>query len=109
MNTELMFSSNTDQWATPQYFFDKLNKEFDLKLDVAADNSNHKCEKYFTKEIDGLTQSWVIPSGVFFAIHHTAERLVYGLKRLMKRACMTSWWLCCSQHELIPDGFMIIS
>ena len=58
MNTEVMFSSQTDQWATPQEFFDKLNEEFHFTLDPCADESNHKCEKYFTKEQDGLVQSW---------------------------------------------------
>lgn len=55
MNAAL-FSSNTDQWATPQWFYDELNKEFNFNLDPCADESNHKCEKYFTKEQDGLTQ-----------------------------------------------------
>ena len=27
MNTDLMFSSKTDDWATPQDFYDKLNEE----------------------------------------------------------------------------------
>lgn len=58
MNTDVMFSSETDQWATPQYFFDKLNAEFHFTLDPCADEFNHKCEKYFTKEQDGLLQSW---------------------------------------------------
>ena len=58
MNTEVMFSSKTDQWATPQDFFDKLNKEFHFTLDPCADEFNHKCEKYYTKEDDGLKQSW---------------------------------------------------
>lgn len=58
MNTNLMFSSETDQWATPQDFFDKLNEEFSFTLDPCADEINHKCEKYFTKDMDGLKQSW---------------------------------------------------
>lgn len=58
MNTEVMFSSKTDQWATPQQFYDELNCEFNFTLDPCADAYNHKCNKYFTKEIDGLTQSW---------------------------------------------------
>lgn len=58
MNTELMFSSQTDQWATPQDFFDKLNEEFHFTLDPCADEFNHKCDKYFTVEQDGLLQSW---------------------------------------------------
>ena len=28
MDTDLMFSSKTDMWATPQKFFDELDKEF---------------------------------------------------------------------------------
>ena len=58
MNTELMFSSKTDQWATPQDFFDKLNEEFNFNLDPCADEANHKCERYFTREQDGLLQDW---------------------------------------------------
>jgi phage N-6-adenine-methyltransferase len=53
-----MRSSLTDQWATPQYVFDALNSEFHFTLDVCADESNHKCARYFTKEQDGLSQSW---------------------------------------------------
>jgi site-specific DNA-methyltransferase (adenine-specific) len=58
MNTEVLFSSQTDQWATPQDFYDKLNEEFCFTLDPCADDSNHKCAFYFTKEQDGLKQDW---------------------------------------------------
>jgi site-specific DNA-methyltransferase (adenine-specific) len=58
MKNDVMFSSASDQWATPQEFFDQLNDEFHFTLDVCADETNHKCEKYFTKEQDGLKQDW---------------------------------------------------
>lgn len=58
MNTELMFSSKTDQWSTPQDFFDSLDREFSFTLDPCADSSNHKCDKYFIREDNGLNQSW---------------------------------------------------
>ena len=58
MNTSLFFSSETDQWATPQAFFEKLNAEFHFTLDPCADEFNHKCERFFTKEQDGLAQDW---------------------------------------------------
>lgn len=58
MNKEVMFSSATDNWSTPQDFFDKLNAEFHFDLDVCADEINHKCDKYYTKEQDGLTMPW---------------------------------------------------
>ena len=50
MNREVMFSSVTDEWATPQEFFDELNKEFHFTLDPAANEENHKCETFFTKK-----------------------------------------------------------
>lgn len=53
-----MFSSKTDQWATPQDFFDTLDREFSFTLDPCADETNHKCNRYFTQEIDGLSQDW---------------------------------------------------
>lgn len=53
-----LFTSNTDQWATPQDFFDKLDKEFEFDIDVCADLHNHKCRNYFSKEQDGLKQDW---------------------------------------------------
>ena len=59
MNTDVMFSSATDNWSTPQDFFDKLNDEFHFTLDVCADETNHKCEHYYTKEIDGLSRPWI--------------------------------------------------
>ncbi len=52
------FSSKTNEWATPQDFFDELNKEFHFTLDPCATHENHKCAKYFTEEDDGLAQSW---------------------------------------------------
>jgi len=58
MNTDVMFSSETDMWATPQDFFNKMSEEFDFELDVCAVESNAKCDKYFTPEQDGLKQEW---------------------------------------------------
>ena len=54
-----LFSSQTDNWETPQALFDKLNAEFHFDLDVCADNSNAKCKKFYTKEQDGLQQNWI--------------------------------------------------
>lgn len=54
-----MFSSKTDDWATPQAFFDVLDAEFNFDLDPCADEYNHKCERYFTEQDDGLAQDWI--------------------------------------------------
>lgn len=58
MINSAMFTSNTSEWATPQAFFDELNKEFAFTLDPCATPENAKCGRYFTKEVDGLKQSW---------------------------------------------------
>lgn len=58
MKTDLMFSSKSDEWSTPQYVYDELDKEFCFTLDPCATKGNHKCDKYFTKEDDGLSHSW---------------------------------------------------
>lgn len=53
-----LFSSNSDEWTTPQDFYDKLNKRFNFSLDPCATAENAKCDKYFTIEDDGLKQDW---------------------------------------------------
>lgn len=58
MNTKLMFSSEKDDWETPQDFFDYLNTIYNFTLDAAASDNNHKCDRYFTKETNGLEQEW---------------------------------------------------
>ena len=58
MNKEVMFSSKTEMWETPQELFEELNNEFHFSLDVCATAENAKCEKYYTPEIDGLSQPW---------------------------------------------------
>lgn len=52
------FSSKTEEWATPQAFFDVLDSEFHFTLDVCATHENRKCTKYFNKSDDGLEKNW---------------------------------------------------
>ncbi len=67
------FSSKTDEWATPEDVFAALDQEFNLNLDVCANELNAKKSEYFTKPFgrifdaktlkplkpeDGLAQSW---------------------------------------------------
>lgn len=58
MNTSVHFSSKTDEWETPQDLFDSLDKEFGFTLDVCASVGNAKCNRFFDKSLDGLTQDW---------------------------------------------------
>lgn len=59
----VLFSSKTEEWATPQDLFDALSDEFGpFDLDPAATKENAKCERFFTREMDGLSdelsQEW---------------------------------------------------
>ena len=53
-----LFSSKSDDWATPQALFDELDREFHFTLDPCASDTNHKCAKYYTLNDNGLTQNW---------------------------------------------------
>lgn len=53
-----LFSSDKEDWATPQDFFDSLNEEFHFNLDPCADPENAKCDRFFTKEENGLLKDW---------------------------------------------------
>ena len=60
MSDNLHFSSETDQWATPQAVFDWLDEQFGPHdLDAAADSTNNKCDDYISAEDDALTVPWV--------------------------------------------------
>lgn len=58
MITHGMFTSARDDWETPQDLFRKYDEKYHFTLDVCADEKNHKCNRYFTKEQDGLKQDW---------------------------------------------------
>ena len=58
MNTEVMFSSKTDLWETPQWLFDKYNSIYHFDIDVCALPENAKCKNYYTPDMDGLKQEW---------------------------------------------------
>lgn len=56
--SKILFSSNSDEWATPDELFSELDREFNFTLDVCATSENTKCEKFFDINIDGLSQNW---------------------------------------------------
>lgn len=53
-----LYSSRSEEWPTPNAFFDALAAEFGFTLDPCATPDNAKCALYFTNEQDGLAQHW---------------------------------------------------
>ncbi len=58
MNNDLLFSHKSDEWGTPQDLFDIYNAEFNFDFDVAANQENHKCDSFFSKEKNALLHDW---------------------------------------------------
>jgi len=53
-----LYSSRSDEWATPRAEFLTLDEEFGFTLDACATPENAKCARFYTKADDGLAQSW---------------------------------------------------
>jgi len=53
-----LFSSATNEWSTPQEFYEQLNKEYRFTLDPCCTRETAKCDHFYTKEDDGLSKSW---------------------------------------------------
>lgn len=53
-----LFSRSSDEWETPQQLFDSLDAEFHFTLDACATDKNHKCDRYYTIEDNGLSKDW---------------------------------------------------
>ncbi len=56
---EILLQSNKVDYGTPQWLFDKLNKEFDFGVDVCANKENSKCHYYIDNCL--TINDWTIP------------------------------------------------
>jgi len=54
----VLFGNKTDEWSTPDYLFEDLDKEFGFTLDPCSTDENAKCWNHYTAEQDGLQQDW---------------------------------------------------
>ena len=52
------FSQGTDEWPTPQWLFDALNKEFGFTLDPCCTHDNAKVKNHYTMMDNGLLRDW---------------------------------------------------
>lgn len=108
MDRAVWASSATDLWATPQDFFDKLDDEFGFTLDVCASPENAKCDRYFTKADDGLTQEW---TGVCWMNPPYGREIGHWMRKALESSatgatvvCLvpartdTAWWHDCAMR-----------
>lgn len=93
---EVHYSSKTNEWSTPQDFFDELDKEFNFTLDPCATSENAKCTKYFTVEEDGLKQEW--SNDVVFMNPPYGREIKYWVKKAYEESLKGATVVC-----LIPS------
>lgn len=55
---QVMFSSRSNEWTTPQGFYNALAKSYNFTLDPCATKTTAKCKKFFTQDDNGLEQDW---------------------------------------------------
>lgn len=88
-----LFSSKTIEWATPLSLYAELDQEFHFDLDPCADETNHKCNTYFTKEDDGLSKDW--------GVHRVFCNPPYG-------RVMPKWVKKCFEESKKPDTLVVM-
>lgn len=58
-------SKLTDEWQTPQWLFDELNREFGFTIDLCANVRNRKCQSYFRDFINWPNRD-LVPGNVCY-------------------------------------------
>ena len=81
-----LFSSEKQDWCTPQQFFDELDAEFHFVLDAAATHQNSKCKRCFTPEDDGLIQNWYMGGGAVYCTPHYGKEIGCWVKKAYEEA-----------------------
>jgi len=56
--SDVHYSSEKQNWATPQTLFDELHSEFEFTIDVCAEEWNAKLPRYWSEADDALIQDW---------------------------------------------------
>lgn len=52
------FESAKQNWTTPAWLFDLMDREFNFTFDLAADDDNHLCQNYYTEKDNSLIKDW---------------------------------------------------
>jgi site-specific DNA-methyltransferase (adenine-specific) len=55
---KLFFSSKSNEWETPDGFYNRLDARFHFTLDAASTVDNKKCENHFTFHDNALEKDW---------------------------------------------------
>jgi phage N-6-adenine-methyltransferase len=102
VNAELMFSSATDEWPTPQWLYDALDREFGFTLDPCASPENAKCGRFFVPEDAPLLKDWGVEMAFvnppYSAVKDWVGKAYHSAREGATVVCLvpartdTDWW-----------------
>lgn len=81
----VVFSSRSDDWATPDALFRALDREFGFTIDTAAEEENAKCSRFYSIREDGLKMPWA-PNEVIFCNPPYGRRIGLWVKKAYESA-----------------------
>tara|TARA_Y100000004_G_C8788112_1_gene357996 strand:- start:60 stop:605 length:546 start_codon:yes stop_codon:yes gene_type:complete len=90
-----LFTSKKDDWQTPQWLFDKLNKHFEFVADVCATDQNTKCDIYFDKNKSCLEHDW-------FECNFMNPPYGRGIGKFIEKAYWQWWDNDCTTVSVLP-------
>lgn len=107
-NQPYMPQSKSQEYGTPDWLFESLDDEFGFTLDAAASDANTLCDRYYTKEMDGLIYSWAgetvyinppfeaktLRAFVEKAYRETVSSLLTTVVMLVPVKSDQKWWHC---------------
>jgi len=112
MNTEVLFSSASGEWETPQKFYDAIDAVCHFSVDVCATAQNTKCSRFFAIEDNALLQRW---SGMCWMNPPYGRGIIAWMKKAYEESlngsavvCLvpartdTAWW-----HDYATKGYRL--
>ena len=109
MIDKCLLSTGKDEWETPLDFFNQLDSEFHFTLDPCCTEKNAKCKKFYTKDDDGLKQTWKGEVVFINPPYSKKTKLIRDKKRGLKKPTKnqrTQLASCSFLHELIQKLFI---
>lgn len=102
-----LFSSKSDEWATPRDFYKELDAEFHFDLDPCSTHDNAKCALHYTIEDDGLTQNWgaesLLQSAIWERDCEVGEEVLRG-KSAVRGGCNAT--PCEDRYTMVPFVYL---
>lgn len=95
-----LFSSNSDEYETPRWLFEQLDREFHFECDAAATAKNTKCGHYFSGDVLSAIdlQNWGGKTYMVFWLNPPYSKVAAFMKKAYEESLKGAIVVC-----LIPS------